>query len=209
MNLRTGGISASPYSPSTKWDRLVTWELLVCTRRHQWRHEKVLITINALIHAKLMYITYGIYLSYIPQTETNYWSRNAEGMASSHFKCDSGWGGWVLWLQGYIALAQDPHHFDHKSSHVRTHYINMPRPPALVTAAVSSGPAATFIPVIHHAHQRVRQASTLAPVRSGLLAVTDLRGGWVLDAKEFGEQCRDGGHAEWQWWRDKWRRGWG
>ena len=45
-------------------------------------------------------------------------------MASSHLKCDSGWGGWVLWLQGYIALAQDPHHFDHESSHTRTHYIN-------------------------------------------------------------------------------------
>ena len=88
--------------------------------------EKVLITINTLIHAKSMYIMYGIYLSYIPQTETNYWSRNTEGMASSHFKCNSGWGGWVLWLQGYIALAQDPHHFDHESSHVRTHYINTP-----------------------------------------------------------------------------------
>ena len=30
----------------------------------------------------------------------------------------------MLWLQGYIALAQDPHHFDHESSHARTHYIN-------------------------------------------------------------------------------------
>ena len=34
--------------------------------------EKVLIAIDALIHAISMYITYGIYLSYIPQTETNY-----------------------------------------------------------------------------------------------------------------------------------------
>ena len=34
--------------------------------------EKVLIAIDALIHAKSMCITYGIYLSYIPQTETNY-----------------------------------------------------------------------------------------------------------------------------------------
>ena len=34
--------------------------------------EKVLIAIDALIHTKSMYITYGIYLSYILQTESNY-----------------------------------------------------------------------------------------------------------------------------------------
>ena len=45
-------------------------------------------------------------------------------MASLHVKCNSGWGGWVLWPQGYITLAQDPHHFDHESSHMRTHHIN-------------------------------------------------------------------------------------
>ena len=41
-------------------------------RQGEPRTEKVLIMIDTLIHAKSMYITYGIYLSYIPQTETNY-----------------------------------------------------------------------------------------------------------------------------------------
>ena len=39
---------------------------------HNRQDEKVLIAIDTLIHAKSMYITYGIYLSYIPQTESNY-----------------------------------------------------------------------------------------------------------------------------------------
>ena len=50
--------------------------------------------------------------------------KTGESMASSHFKCNSGWGGWMLWPQGYITLAQDPHHFSHESNHVRTHHSN-------------------------------------------------------------------------------------
>ena len=41
----------------------------LCIASHS---EKVLIVISTLIHTKSMYIMYEIYLSYIPQTESNY-----------------------------------------------------------------------------------------------------------------------------------------
>ena len=54
-----------------------------------------------------------------------------------------------------------------------------PRPPALVTAAASSGPAATFLLVVC---QHVRRGTC--------------KEDGVLDAEEFGERCRDCGHVE-------------
>lgn len=69
-----------------------------------------------------------------------------------------------------------------------------PSPPALVTAAASSGPAATFIPVIHNEYGK--------PLRQHPRGARDYKQrrtceeDGVLDAEEFGERCRDGGHAE-------------
>ena len=36
--------------------------------------------------------------------------------ATTHFKCDQGWGGWMLWPQGYIALLYDHYHTSQESN---------------------------------------------------------------------------------------------
>jgi hypothetical protein len=73
-----------------------------------------------------------------------------------------------------------------------------PRPPALVTAAASSDPAATFIPVAHCAHNEDRRkswASMSTTVGTYKCELRTCKEDGVFDAEELGQRCGEGGHV--------------